>query len=379
MEIQTQSKRKLSLLTPPINEVQKRYSWTPNIPTQNKYSILTNLANETIDNPNDSNSQQENVNDKTETPITKPKIPPIYLHNTINHTALTEDIKKLSTGEFSTYYNTNTLKINLTKEDDYRNLTKHFNNNGIKYHTFQNPNGKPLNVVIKNVPLSLTEQEIFDELTKTVPVTKVTRLLTKNKQPLPICAVDLTDNENAKKIFSLKGLYHSIVTVELRRKPSNTPQCHRCQNYGHTKNYCTLDPRCVKCGGNHQHQHCSKKPDDTPKCANCGGPHPASYRGCQHHIEIMHKRMTAINNNNRPYARYNRSNLTSPNRTYADQVRNPTVANSNPNTNNQPSAPEASFDITNLIKSIINLLTPFLPQIKNFITSSILPLLFNGP
>lgn len=368
MEVEAANKRKLDSLTPPINEVQKRYMWTPSILTQNKFFLPSNLEAKLNDNP----GKSEDTDNITKTQTTKPKIPPIYLDNAINHTELITDIKTLITGEFTTFCSASTLRINLTKEDDYRILTKYFSDNKIKHYTFQNPNGKLLNVVIKNVPLSLTEQEILNELSATVPVIKVTRLLTKNKQPLPVCAVDLTDNDNGKKIFSLKSIYYSIVTVELRRKSTDTPQCHRCQRYGHTKNYCSLDPRCVKCAGNHPHQECNKQPEEAPKCANCGGPHAASYRGCSHHTELIKKRMK----NRQPNTGHERNYFVNQNQSYANRAQNPLTANPNLSSTNHPAA---SSDSNNIIKILIDLLTPYLPQIKNFITNTILPLLFNGP
>ncbi|KAK5639019.1 hypothetical protein RI129_011511 [Pyrocoelia pectoralis] len=332
MEIQTQNKRKADLLTPPINEVQKRYSWTPNIPTHNKYNAIADLEANPNDNLDDEHNQHTtDVGNNNETITTKSKIPPIYLHNAINYIALTSDIKKLTTGEFTTFCSTNTLRINVTKADDYRILTKYFKDNEIKFHTFQNPKDKPLNVVIKNIPLSLSEQEIFEELTRnSLPVIKVTRLQTKNKQPLPVCAVDLNDNENAKKIYSLKHIHQSI------------------------------------------------KPEDEPKCANCGGPHPASYRGCSHHIEIMQKRTKNDNTNNQRGTESNGSYIVNPKRSYADQVRNSTATNSNPNNANQSPNVTNSPDTSNIAKILIDLLTPYLPLIKNFITNTLLPLLLNG-
>lgn len=374
MEVQTLAKRKSDALTPPINEVQKRYMWTPPQLSQNKYYLPTHIE----DKLNDNQAGESNNNPNTTVP--KIKIPPIYLQSDINHKELTTDIKSLATGEFTTYCNTNSIRINLTKQEDYRSLTKHFFENKIKYHTYQNPSSKPLSVVIKNVPISLTIQEIENEL-KILPVIKITRLLTKDKQPLPVCAVDLTDNEDAKKIFTLKSLYYSIVTVEIRKKPTNIPQCHRCQQYFHTKNYCTLEPRCVKCAGNHLHNQCPKKKNEPLTCANCGGNHAASYRGCPHHLELLQKRIPIRPNSNRLPHTENIWNFRKNQPQTQTQQNNPSHPNHNTTNTPHPTAQQQvnNTEPNNLIKILIDFLTPLIPQIKAFITNTLLPLLFNGP
>lgn len=165
-------------------------------------------------------------------------------------------------------------------------------------------------------------------------------------------------------------MYHSIVTVEMRKKPTNLPQCHRCQRYGHTKNYCTLALRCVKCAGNHSHTECTKQPNVKLTCANCGGDHAASYRGCSHHKELQQRRMK-----NRPIIHNSRVN---PIQTFADRVNNVLNPSFLPTTTTATQQTESS-QVSNIIKIIIDLITPFLPQIKTFITTTLLPLFLNGP
>lgn len=68
-------------------------------------------------------------------------------------------------------------------------------------------------------------------------------------------------------------------------------QCQRCQQYGHTKNYCLRPYRCVKCGQSHKTSDCIKRDRNTPaQCALCDGPHPANYKGCEVYKEILARR-----------------------------------------------------------------------------------------
>lgn len=276
----TTLKRKVDDLTPPpVNDVQKRYLWsTEDLLTQNRFYLSANdemqvSGEETGGSSQATTTAKGSINtmpsqSPTTTSSPKEKIPPIYLRNSVNYKELVTDIAQIVTGNFTTANTPNSLRINLSTADDYRALTKFYNQNSIEYVTFQDQNSKPLSVVIKNVPLSLTEDDIKAHLTS-YPVIRVTRLLKKeqsgSKKPLPVCAVDLTNNDEAKAIFSLTNLYYSIVTVELRRKSTSIPQCHRCQRYGHTRNYCTLTPKCVKCAGDHSHSDCEKKTHRRPK------------------------------------------------------------------------------------------------------------------
>ena len=64
----------------------------------------------------------------------------------------------------------------------------------------------------------------------------------------------------------------------------------RCQEYGHTKNYCRNTPRCVKCAEHHLTSDCPRKTQDgNVTCVNCNKPRPANYRGCEVHKQLQQK------------------------------------------------------------------------------------------
>ena len=103
-------------------------------------------------------------------------------------------------------------------------------------------------------------------------------------------------------IYKLQFLLHRRIVVEEPHKRNGPVQCTNCQEYGHTKSYCTLHPVCVACGGLHHTTLCSiknKKDATLRKCANCGGNHTANYRGCSVYKDlkarISHQRQTARN------------------------------------------------------------------------------------
>lgn len=379
-------KRKSDDLSPdPDNSLQKKYIWDErSLIKQNRFYLPTEMETEAdIDNSTEENSTKKN------------KIPPIFLHNANNHLAIIEDIKKVTTDEFSTKYTTNFLRINLSSETDYRNLTKYYLEHKLNFHTFHNPENSPLTVVIRNVPISLKEDEILEALkSQKLPVLKVVRLLSKEKKAIPLCCVDLTKNEQAENIYKLDRLFNSVVTVEPRRKSRDIAQCTRCQRYGHTKNYCQLEPRCVKCKGNHIYSDCPKRPNEAPVCVNCDGQHSANYKGCSYYQKF--KTMTNHNHPLRPDAtpfrmpehNNTRRSTVNPHLTYATATRGQQAQNNSSQQTPNSSSQQAQYSnsqqtqqgtVNQIMHAIVKLITPYLSQIKEFVLSHILPLFFNVP
>lgn len=372
---ESSQKRKIDNLSPTLDpNIQKKYIWDEqSLLSQNKFYVLK--STEDTEDVSTSASQQPKQN----------KIPPLFLHNANNHNAIIEDIKKIVTGEFVTKYTSNYLRINLTNDTDYRNLTKFYKENELKFHTFQNPEKSPLMVVIRNVPISLKEEEILNELKHIkLPVIKVVRMLNKEKKPLPLCYIDLTKNDEASEIYKLDRLFHSVVSVEPRRKSRDIPQCTRCQRFGHTKNYCQLEPRCVKCMGGHLYTECQKRQNEPPSCVNCKEHHSANYKGCKYYQTIKSK----LNQNRQQFNNLNSRlsspttnikenisrNTTRPNVSYAEAARDRRSQENPANINPQQRSP-----INQIINTLIELLTPYLQQIKDFFLKNVIPLFFNGP
>jgi hypothetical protein len=72
-------------------------------------------------------------------------------------------------------------------------------------------------------------------------------------------------------------------------------QCANCQRYGHTKNYCHLKPRCVKCAGDHLTKKYHQKEISTDvRCVLCGGNHPVNYKGYTVYKDLQKKTYTPL-------------------------------------------------------------------------------------
>lgn len=368
-----QQKRTSNHLSPRSNDVQKRYHWEPKtLLEQNKYYLLNSQSTEPKEAAATTEEGEQTNDDITDTlnPPKAVKIPPIFLHGQHNHKEVIDDINQITNSEYTTTYTTKALKINLTSVEDYRELAKHYTDNNIQYHTYRSPDSKPLSVAIKNVPLSLEILDIQTELNKySLPILKITRLYYKDKTPMPVCIVDLQATEKATEIFKINKLGNSIIKIEPRKITKDIPQCHRCQRLGHTKNYCKLEPRCIKCAGNHLSTECLKGRNEPPTCANCQEEHPANYRGCKAFQEPQYNNKTRITSQANPPPTNSR--------TYASATRNtPTPPSQQSPINPTPQSPSS---INTILSSILSLIEPYLEQIKTFIINNVIPMFFNGP
>lgn len=97
--------------------------------------------------------------------------------------------------------------------------------------------------------------------------------------------VNLSPGPNIKAIKDLKFIYHQSMVIEDPRKRKSIIQCHMCQQYAYSKNYCMRLYRCVKSGQSQNTSECTKRNRNTALCALCNCPHPANYKGCEVYIE----------------------------------------------------------------------------------------------
>lgn len=235
-----------------------------------------------------------------------PKPPPIFIYGVTDYKAMVENLAEVTADEtyFTKALANNTIKINPQTADTYRKLIRHLREANIVHHTYQLKQERPYRVVIRGLHHSVPSSDIETELEKKGH--KVRNIMNirhrVTKEPLPLFFVDLEPKDNNKDIFNLEFLHHIKIKIEAPRTKRTIIQCTRCQNYGHTKTYCTKPFNCVKCGGSHDTKTC-KKPNNTPaKCALCNGDHPANYKGCTVYRDLVNMR---YKNNGHHSARQN--------------------------------------------------------------------------
>lgn len=260
--------------------------------SKNKFAPLESM---------DSQSQAEqlipNQADKPEKP------PPIFINNLKNINPVLTELKSICKSPFKHLTIDKKLKLTLETIDDYRNTINYLQKSNAEYHSFQLKSDKSFRVVIRGLHPSCEVESMMDELKalgfKPKQMVPVHHPVTK--APLPLFFLDLEPNDNNEKIYTLPTLYYCKIKVEPPKPRRTVIQCLRCQAYGHSKNYCSNRPKCVKCDDDHPTDKCIKPANQPPKCVNCKGEHTASYRGCPLHKELQRNpRVTKPAQNHNP-------------------------------------------------------------------------------
>lgn len=180
-------------------------------------------------------------------------------------------------------------KIQIYNEANYRKIIDLFDKSKKSYYTYQLKSSKGLSVVLKGIEPFVESGEVKDALNEAGFLVKsVFNIQNRNKVPLSLFRVELEfDPKTLSKgeshpIYSLRYLLNRKITVEEPHKRRGPIQCRNCQEFGHSKTYCTLSSVCVICGDLHHTNLCQKVKEDAnaKKCSNCGGNHTANYRGC---------------------------------------------------------------------------------------------------
>lgn len=231
-------------------------------------------------------------------PIKEPRTPLIYVKEVSNFSLLCKELeKRIGQNSFSCKTMKNQISIKTNSPDGYRATVKYLNEKKALFHTYQMISDKPLRVVLRNLHPTISPCEIKEALeTEGFQVKNVAPVLGKRlntsqqREPLPLFFIDLdAADPKSKDIFTLKTLLYTRIKVEEPHKRQEVIQCHRCQQFLHSKGYCHHKPKCVKCAGDHLTAECPKPRATPPTCVLCKGPHPANYRGCQVHQEIQQK------------------------------------------------------------------------------------------
>jgi len=262
----------------------KKTNEPSNFSSPNRYSLL---------NINEDNMDLETNTETNESPPPPLPLPPIFLTFQIKFVTLCKYLEKITkTEDFLCKSNSKSIKINLHSASSYRAVISLFNENKLEFHTYQTHEEKSYRVVIRNLHHTIPTDYIKEEIEKHgFMVKNVTVILkSQSKEPLPLYFVDLNPSPNNQDIFKINNLYFSKLKFEAPHIRRDLVQCHRFQQYGHTKSCCNHLPKCFRCGDNHISDQCSKSKDLPAKCALCSNAHPSNYRGCTVHKDLQRLR-----------------------------------------------------------------------------------------
>jgi len=368
---------------PKHNTKKKQVNSAQNLQTSNnplnnnRYAPLTNL--------------NENQTSTSTQASKEPKPPPIYVRERSSSTLIAY-LTRLVGDNFHvvalTRGNLHETKVQVNTEDSYRTVVKDLEANNKNFYTYQLKSSKGITVVIKGIDSDVDPNEIKEALGEQGFHAKaVTNIFNKKKEPQPIFRVELLpDSTKLKKnedhpIYKIQYLLHRRITIEPPHPRNGPVQCANCQEFNHTKKYCTLRPVCVACGELHRTSDCTKKSlNDRSliKCGNCGGNHTASYRGCEVYKHLKRnfslKRQVLRNPNNNPFIAADfaphqpASNPLTPGYSYAEALKS--------NASNHPPypAPGNNLEIilTQFMQSMQNMVNQII-QMQSQLMSALLP------
>lgn len=313
------TKRKKIIKTTNTQKKQKNtedLTEEPSCSNNNRFAKLAEVNEEDLNDDNDDNEEVAEADEVAETNL---KPPPIFINNVTNINQMVKCVSSVIASSDFNYkgLNDGQVKLNLKTVDSYRTLTKYFNTNNLSYHTYQLKSERAFRFVIKGLHHSTKESDIkADLISKGHLVRYITNVKSKfTKNPLPMFYVDIDPSPNNKQVYDIKKINHCIVQIEAPRSTDDIVQCHRCQQFGHTKTYCRKPFVCVKCGLGHATPECQKLIETPPRCVNCLKHHTASYRGCEVYQTLLRKRLAerrpfvqnqfSMNNNDFPHLNKN--------------------------------------------------------------------------
>ena len=175
--------------------------------------------------------------------------PPIMISGVSEYHKLHSTIKAMAKTEFSIKLTNNGIfKINTKDANDYRMITQKLNQEAMSWYTYEDKQTRPIRVMLKNLHSSCNTDSIVSDLKEQgfKIISAVNKLKWRTKEPLDMFLLSFEADEDIEKIYKIKKILNSIVSIEALKSSNIIPQCKNCQAFGHTKNYCSKQPRCVK-------------------------------------------------------------------------------------------------------------------------------------
>lgn len=263
------------------------------IPPSHKVArnIQTKIPSKTVTSNKFSNLDSNvELNDKSQPPPPKTygpfknNIKPITIYTKADQIPFLKSLGEVQGIKFKAKASGEFTKIFPDSQDSYKAIIEYLDNKQVQHYLLPHQTARPVKAVIRGLPINMDIQEIENELkSKEFDIIKISQMIRfRTKTNLPLFLIHLPNTQKSKEIFQMTELFYMVIKVENYRSPMRTMQCHNCQFFHHTSEFCKMSPRCVKCNLKHSTNECSlgKEKSDNPTCCNCGGKHPANYRGC---------------------------------------------------------------------------------------------------
>lgn len=269
---------------------------TPTIPTSNNFDMLDNSIGDDgeVNNQSLGNTQTQGQGNtpkkrvKSNPPITIVDFPAGNIDKALVDDGCDFQIRVLKTS----------VKIITFGRPNFEKVLCSLKNANIPYYTHELPEKAAVKVVLTGYNVPCTSEEMLEILAEHKVIPQGAKVLSHTETVtgdhflwLLYFERGSVKMQNLRKVKSMDG--YLVNWRFFSKRPTDAAQCHRCQRFGHGSRYCTLEPKCVKCGAAHLTGECTlplkadlgkgknaEQQKDKVKCANCQGNHTANYRGC---------------------------------------------------------------------------------------------------
>lgn len=260
-------------------------------PVSNKFGILAVPSKSRVSQNH--NHSQNDIRKNTETvEIPKKQIfPPIVVDLTHTPNELVRQLNNVGIKDFDVRRCRDSIKVFAHNKSTYQDLLETFKKSRLQYFTYAEKHRivKTNKFILKGIELS-EDIRTVTEAFQGIPGVKDVRRLRRTDEmgihyDIPEILITTTPEVKINQIKAVRAVNSVLFRVSPYKDVKELPQCHNCQEFGHTKRYCGKRNVCVRCSGNHLITECPRTTESI-KCSNCHGDHVASYRGCPHRKEL---------------------------------------------------------------------------------------------
>jgi len=150
--------------------------------------------------------------------------------------------------------------------------------------------------VIRHVPTSMSNEDIYKNITCDTEIISVRRFMRKIEGKLvPLKTVTVTFASTVLPQY----IYLQLFRYPVQKYIPPLTQCYKCLKFNHSAKVCRDKQMCSSCAGQHSYKECNVA---EIICINCGGHHLAISRECPIKIKKMEEKKNKHLNLNRSYA-----------------------------------------------------------------------------
>ncbi|GFU03543.1 zinc finger protein [Trichonephila clavipes] len=161
-------------------------------------------------------AQQESLQDEIEVPVVKkPHIPPFFISPKGDWRQLVA-LAKLKAPSFQSQMSGRFLKVIVSDEVEYRDLSHWLETTGVVFKSFMLKQDRPVKVVVRGLPSNTEPEDIKTEIeAEGFKVVKISQMKNfRTKAPMPLFYVQIENGVDAPKIYDFTEMFGTRIEVK---------------------------------------------------------------------------------------------------------------------------------------------------------------------